>query len=60
LNPRPYEGQLEDQKIKKIQEDHLEEEKAAKLAKCTKSGKAKQHDKEELRKAQNKKTQNYT
>jgi hypothetical protein len=60
LNPRPHEAQLQDQKTKKTQEDHLEEEKAAKLAKGTKGGKAKQHDKEELRKAQNKKkTQKY-
>jgi hypothetical protein len=39
LNPRPHEARLEDQKAKKAQEDHLEEGKAARPTKGTKSGK---------------------
>jgi hypothetical protein len=45
LNPKPHGAQLEE-KPRKAEEGHLEE------GKVTKSGKAKQNDKEELRKAQ--------
>jgi hypothetical protein len=38
-NPKPHEAQLEDQKAKKAQEGHLEEEKPQKLANGKKSGK---------------------
>jgi hypothetical protein len=44
-------------KPRKTQECHLEDRKPQKSAKGKKSGKAKQNDKEELRKAQNLKTQ---
>jgi hypothetical protein len=50
LNPRPHEAQLEDPKrSRKAQEGHLEEEKPQNPIKGTKSGKAKQNGKEELR-----------
>jgi hypothetical protein len=38
-NPRPHEAQREDQKPKKTQEGHIEEEKAARPTKGTKSSK---------------------
>jgi hypothetical protein len=41
LNPRPHETQLENQKLKKAQEGHLEEGKAAKPTHGKKSGKPK-------------------
>jgi hypothetical protein len=50
-NPRPHEAQLEDQKPRKAQEGHIEEEKAAKPTKDMKSGNLSQNVKEELRKA---------
>jgi hypothetical protein len=37
LNPKPHEAQLEDQKAKKAQEDHLEKEKTAKVTKTQKA-----------------------
>jgi hypothetical protein len=39
MNPRPHEAQLEDQKLRKAQEGHLEEGKAAKPTIGTKSSK---------------------
>jgi hypothetical protein len=55
LNPIPHEAQLEDpksqEKLKKV--IHLEEGKPQKPANGTRSGKAKQNGKEELRKVQN-------
>jgi hypothetical protein len=50
-NLRPYEAQLEDQRLRKAQDGHLEG-KAARPTKDTKSGKPGQNGKEELRKAQ--------
>jgi hypothetical protein len=53
LNPRPHEAQLEDpRKPRKAQEGHLEDGKPQNSANGTKSGKAKQNGKKELRKAQ--------
>jgi hypothetical protein len=49
LNPRLHEAQLEDQKLRKAQKDHLEEEKAAKLTNGTKNVKTKKNQ----RRAQN-------
>jgi hypothetical protein len=42
LNPRHNETQLEDQKLRKAQEGHLEEGKTAKPTNGTKSGKIKE------------------
>jgi hypothetical protein len=53
LNPRPHEAQLEDQKAKKSSRRSSRRRKPQKATKWTKIGKAKQNDKEELRKAQN-------
>jgi hypothetical protein len=48
----PWRTDRRPKKPRKAQEDHLEEEKLQKPANGTKSGKAKQNGKEELRKAQ--------
>jgi hypothetical protein len=45
LNPRLNKAQLEDQKVKKAQECDLEEGKAARPTKDTKSGKARKRAK---------------
>jgi hypothetical protein len=42
LNPRPYETQLEDQKLKKTKEGHQEEEKTVKPTNGKKNGKPKE------------------
>jgi hypothetical protein len=39
MNPRPHEAQLEDQKLRKAQEGHLEDGKTAKLTNGTKNSK---------------------
>jgi hypothetical protein len=52
LNPRPHKAQLEDQRPRKAQKDHLEEGKAAIPTKDMKRGKPSQNGKDELRKAQ--------
>jgi hypothetical protein len=49
LNPRTHEAQLEDQRPRKAQEGHLEEGKAARPAKDTKSGKPSQNGKQEIK-----------
>jgi hypothetical protein len=41
LNPRLHEAQLEDRKLRKAQENHLEERKSAKLINGMKGGKPK-------------------
>jgi hypothetical protein len=51
-NPRPHEAHLKDQRPRKAQKYHLEEGKAARPTKGTKSGKTNQNDKEERGKAQ--------
>jgi hypothetical protein len=50
-NPRSHKALLEDQRPRKAQECHVQEGKAARPTKVTKSGKPSQNDKEELRKA---------
>jgi hypothetical protein len=45
LNPRHHEAQLDDQKPRKAQEGHLEEEENCKANKSMKSGKQKEHEK---------------
>jgi hypothetical protein len=37
LNPKPHEGQLENQKVKKAQECHLKEEKIVRLTRARKT-----------------------
>jgi hypothetical protein len=56
LNLRPHEAQLEDQRLRKAQEGHLEEGKATRPTKRTESGKPSQNSKEEQRKAKKHKT----
>jgi hypothetical protein len=52
LNPTPYKTQLEDQRSRKTQKDHLEEGNATLPIKDTKRGKQSQNGKDKLRKAQ--------
>jgi hypothetical protein len=52
LNPKPHEAHLKDQRPRKAQKCHLEEGKAARPIKGTKSGKTNQNDKDERGKAQ--------
>jgi hypothetical protein len=49
LNPRTHKAQLEDQRPRKAQEGHLEEGKAARPIKGTKSGKPSQNSKVKLK-----------
>jgi hypothetical protein len=55
LNPRLHEAQLENRKLRKAQENHLEEGKAAKLTNGTKSVKTKKNQ----RRAQNQTPHNH-
>jgi hypothetical protein len=57
-NPKPHEAQLEDQKAKKSSKGLSRRRKGHKTNKRHKKWQTKQNDKEEPRKAQNKKTQN--